>query len=246
MTKQVVFCDFDGPIVDVSERYYQTYQQGLRAIASIYAQDTKTALPISPLSKHHFWQMKQNRMADIEIAIRSGIPASWFDPFIQIVKQIVNHPSLLLCDQLQPSAWAALQHIQQANMRLVLVTLRHPQQVDAFLHQQGMAHLVDEVYGLIDMNAAYVNQVEQKCDLLAQAIAQQKVKGYRTHTSWMIGDTEADIIAARGMGLSAAALTCGVRSKSYLQKLEPTAIYDELLSAAKAAVQRANLQVASL
>ena len=35
MTKQVVFCDFDGPIVDVSERYYQTYRQGLQAIASL-------------------------------------------------------------------------------------------------------------------------------------------------------------------------------------------------------------------
>ncbi|EDX86721.1 haloacid dehalogenase-like hydrolase, putative [Synechococcus sp. PCC 7335] len=246
MTKQVVFCDFDGPIVDVSERYYQTYRQGLRAIASIHVQQTRTTLPISPLSKRHFWQMKQDRMADIEIAIRSGIPATWFEPFIEQVKQIVNHPSLLLCDRIQPSAQAALRHLRQSNIRLVLVTLRHPQQVNAFLQQQGVAHLVDEVYGLFDMNAAYVNRVEQKCELLAQAIAQQKVKGYRTHTSWMIGDTEADIIAARGMGLSAAALTCGVRSKAYLQKLEPTAIYDELLSAAKAAVQRANLQVASL
>ena len=30
--EQVVFCDFDGPIVDVSERYYQTYRKGLQAI----------------------------------------------------------------------------------------------------------------------------------------------------------------------------------------------------------------------
>ena len=31
--QQVVFCDFDGPIVNVSERYYQTYRQGLTTIS---------------------------------------------------------------------------------------------------------------------------------------------------------------------------------------------------------------------
>ena len=27
--RMTVFCDLDGPIVDVSDRYYTTYQQGL-------------------------------------------------------------------------------------------------------------------------------------------------------------------------------------------------------------------------
>ncbi len=244
MTRQVVFCDFDGPIVDVSERYYQTYIRGLQAIAAIYRQETNAELPIAPLSKQQFWQMKQNRTADIEIAVRSGIPASWFGLFIQQVERIVNHPSLLLWDRIQPSAQAALCYLNQANMRLVVVTLRHPQQVNAFLETQGLTHLVDEVYGVADVNAAYANRVEQKCGLLAVAIAQQKAKGYQTRNSWMLGDTEADVIAAQGTGLSAAALTCGVRSRAYLQTLEPTEVYDELLTAAKAVVGTVKLQAA--
>ncbi|MEM6869194.1 MAG: HAD hydrolase-like protein, partial [Cyanobacteria bacterium P01_C01_bin.121] len=52
-----------------------------------------------------------------------------------------------------------------------------------------------------------------------------------TQHSWMIGDTEADILAAQAAGLSSAALSCGVRSRDYLQTLEPTEIYDELLTA---------------
>ena len=244
MTQQVVFCDFDGPIVDVSERYYQTYRQGLRAIAAIHKQETSADLAITPLSKQQFWQMKQNRTADIEIALRSGVPTSWFGPFIQQIEKIVNHSSLLLWDRIQPSAKAALQHLQQANMRLVLVTLRHPHQVNAFLQAQGLTHLVDEVYGTVSTTAAYTNRVEQKCELLATAIAQQKAKGYQTHASWMLGDTEADVIAAKGTGLFAAALTCGIRSKAYLQMLEPTEVYAELLTAAKAVVKTVRLQAA--
>ena len=190
--------------------------------------------------------MKQNRTADIEIAIRSGIPAGWFERFIQQVQKIVNHQSLLLWDRLQPSAQAALCHLQQANMRVVLVTLRHPQQVNAFLHQWGLTHLVDAVFGLADTNAAYVNRVEQKRKLLATAIAHQKASGYQIHVSWMLGDTEADVIAAQDNGLSVAALTCGVRSQAYLQKLKPTAVYGELLSAARAVVRTANVQTANV
>ncbi|MEM8502085.1 MAG: HAD hydrolase-like protein [Cyanobacteria bacterium P01_D01_bin.1] len=243
MTQPVVFCDFDGPIVDVSERYYQTYQQGLRSLAAMHKRQTDVELAIAPLSKQQFWQMKQNRTADIEIAIRSGVPSKWFGTFIRQVEKTVNHPSLLLWDKIQPSARAALRYLRQENMRLVLVTLRHPAQVSTFLQDNGLTHLVDEVYGMVDINAAYVNRVERKCELLSGAIAQQKAKGYQTHSSWMLGDTEADMFAAKDAGLSTAALTCGVRSEAYLQTLEPTEVHDELLSAVKAVVRIARLEL---
>lgn len=244
MTRPVIFCNFDGPIVDVSERYYQTYRQGLQTIAAIHQRETEIALAIAPLSKQQFWQMKQDRTADIEIAIRSGVPRSWFGQFIRQVETIVNHQSLLLWDRVQPSARAALRYLQQQDIRLVLVTLRHPEQVNAFLQDNGLTDLVDEVYGAADIDAAYKNRVEKKCELLSEAIAQQQAQGYQTHASWMLGDTEADIIAAKEAGLSTAALTCGVRSKAYLHRLEPTKVCDELLSAAKTVVKEVRFQVA--
>ncbi|MEO1621442.1 MAG: HAD family hydrolase [Cyanobacteria bacterium J06632_3] len=235
--KPVVFCDFDGPIVDVSERYYQTYRKGLRALAALYRQQTGTRLVLSPLSKGQFWQMKQSRVADLEIAMRSGIPADWFKPYMQQVEKLVNHPRLLQWDRLQPSAEAALTHLKQANVRLVLVTLRQPCQVDAFLRTQGLNHLVDAVYGASTAAAAHQNRVSQKRELLAEAIAQQQAQGHCTKKSWMVGDTEADVLAAKDMGLPSAALSCGVRSVDYLKALEPTEIYGELLTAAQAVVE---------
>ena len=230
--KQVVFCDFDGPIVDVSERYYQTYCLGLSAIKQAQLKASNTTLTLQPLSKAQFWKMKRNRVADIEIAVRSGLPAELFEPFMQQVEQLVNHPSLLRWDCLQPAALGALHYLKQHDMRLVLVTLRHPQQVQDFLRVQGLESLIDEVYGALDVNAAFANRVAQKRELLGQAIAQQKAQGHFTQNSWMVGDTEADILAGQSAGLSTAALSCGVRSKTYLQHLRPSKIYDCLMTAA--------------
>ena len=234
---QVIFCDFDGPIVDVSERYYRTYRQGLLAICSLAERKSALQPGLTPLSKEQFWRMKQSRIADIEIAVRSGIPIEWFERYMQQVEEIVNHPRLLRWDRLQPSAQAAMKHIKQADMRLVLVTLRQPRQVNTFLRSQGLTHLVDEVYGADDKKAAHRNRVTQKSELLARAIAQQKAQGYATEDSWMVGDTEADVIAAKTLGLPSAALSCGVRSADYLKALEPTGLYSELLSAAQSVVK---------
>ena len=242
--RQVVFCDFDGPIVDVSERYYQTYRQGLKAIAQQTQYESSQRLNLQPLSKQRFWDMKQNRVADIEIATRSGLPELLFPAFMQHVQRIVNHPSLLRWDTIQPTAREALEHLNQRDFRVVLVTLRHPRQVNDFLQAQGLAHLVAEVFGAADINAAHANRVEQKCDLLERAIAQQQAQGHYTAASWMIGDTEADVIAGQTFGLSTAALSCGVRSQNYLQRLGPIKLYCSLIQAAREVINTAALQVA--
>lgn len=239
-----MFCDFDGPIVDVSERYYQTYRKGLQAISIICQEEHNIMLTMTPLTKDQFWLKKQNRVADIEIALCSGVPTEWFEQYMRQVEQIVNHSSLLRWDRIQPAAEAALRHFKQANMRLVLVTLRQPGQVNAFLRDQGLTHLVDEVYGASSESAAYKNRVEHKRELLTEAMKQQQSKGYSTSQSWMVGDTEADVLAAKEVGLPSAALSCGVRSADYLRSLQPTEVYSELLTAAQAVVGTAEWQTA--
>ncbi len=252
-SRQVVFCDFDGPIVDVSERYYQTYLKGLLAVEQLYEEQLikhyqepkiRPKARAEALSKADFWELKQNRTADIEIMLRSGLASELHQPFMQQIERMVNHPSLLRLDRVQPSAQAALHYMKGNGLRLVLVTLRHPRQVEDFLQAHQLAHLIDQVYGVADINAAQANRVEQKCKLLATAIAQQTDQGHRVTGSWMIGDTEADILAGQAMNLSTAALSCGIRSAAYLKALQPSKLYGGLMSAAGEVVTSAMLQAA--
>lgn len=226
-----IFCDFDGPIVDVSNRYYATYQLGLDETQAFY-QARGIALHIQPMSKQQFWQMKQNRIPDVEIATRSGLQGEQIDFFLGRVVEIVNQPHLLKQDRIQPGvSWAlALLHFQ--GFRLVLVTLRCQLQAAQILRNNGLTRLFSGIYGTSDRNAAYQNQAQLKQQLLSKAISEQSQLAKRPLSAWMIGDTEADLLAGQALSIPTIALTCGIRSHYYLQQFQPTRIHSDLLAAA--------------
>jgi phosphoglycolate phosphatase len=232
---KTIFCDFDGPIVDVSDRYYSTYQQGLAHVQAVYALQERS-IPLHVLTKHQFWQMKQERTPDPEIAMRSGLQGKQIDLFLQQVKQIVNQPELLQQDQIQPGVKQALLRLHAQGIQLVLVTLRCQQQARQLLRQYGIAHLFSQIYGATDDQAAYLNQAEHKTQLLAEAIAVTSSQPdtrdrARSAQAWMVGDTEADILAGQALGISTIALTCGIRSQAYLQRFAPCQIHANLATA---------------
>jgi phosphoglycolate phosphatase-like HAD superfamily hydrolase len=236
-----VFCDFDGPIVDVSDRYYNTYRLGL---AEVQASDPtkKRLLPVHRLTKAQFWQMKQERTPDREIAMRSGLRGEQIDQFLHQVSQIVNQPTLLHQDRLQPGVKWALESLHAQGTCLILVTLRCQVQAIQILQNHGLAHLFSQVWGAQDHSAAYTNYADHKTQLLAAAIAAcpqaslyQSDRG--TPSAWMIGDTEADILAGQAMNVPTIGLTCGIRSQTYLQKFAPTHIHSDLASAVRRLVR---------
>ena len=226
-----VFCDFDGPLVDVSNRYYATYQIGLAETHSFY-QAQGITLPIGRLKKEQFWQMKQDRVPDAEIAMRSGLQGDQIDFFLKRVIEIVNQPALLQKDQLQPGVSWALALLHSQGVRLVLVTLRCQSQATQILRNYGLTRLFSGIYGTDDRDAAYHNYAEAKTQLLEKARAEQCLRAGHQTLAWMIGDTEADILAGQALSIPTIALTCGIRSRMYLKQFHPTRIHNDLLSAA--------------
>jgi len=227
-----VFCDFDGPIVDVSRRYYTTYQLAL-ADTQVFYQAQDITLPIHSLSKQQFWEMKRNRVPDREIVRNSGLDEEQIDFCLGRVVEIVNQPALLYQDKLQPGVNWALALLHSRNVRLVLVTLRYQSQATQILRNYGLTRLFSGIYGTSDRHVAYQNYTDLKRQLIKQAIAEQSVLSQEPASIWMVGDTEADIVAAQALSLPTIALTCGIRSFSYLQQFEPTYIYTDLLTAAE-------------
>lgn len=218
----MVFCDFDGPIADVSERYYSTYRIAL--------QDTQAAygVAVQVLSKAQFWHMKQTRVPDPDIAEWSGLKGEQVTFFLARVTDIVNQSTLLHQDTLQPGARDALLALHHQGIRIVIVTLRQAAQVLQFLYDHDLATVVSQIYGANDDTTAYPNRIEHKVARLQDAIAEQHQLGFDPTTAWMIGDTEADICAGQAAGIATIALTCGIRSRVHLEAYAPTAICDSL------------------
>lgn len=225
----ILFCDFDGPIVDVSDRYYATYQLALtygRKLAQSKPHDPD-ASPVKSLTKEEFWTMKQERVSDLDIALRSGILPEHIPLFLNYVRQIVNQPFLLRKDRLQGGVNWALGLLHSQGVKLVLVTLRHQPQVKAILNQYGLKRLFADIYGTGDAEIAYGNSANAKETLLSQAIARH---GRPQVPMMMMGDTEADLLAAHKHNIPAIGLTCGIRSRQYLEQYHPHQIYPDLLS----------------
>jgi phosphoglycolate phosphatase len=241
--QMTVFCDFDGPIVDVSNRYYSTYQLALADTQAFYQRQGIT-LPISRLQKQQFWQMKQDRVPDVEIAMRSGLQSQQIDFFLGRVIEIVNQPTLLKQDRLQPGVSWALALLHSQGIRLVLVTLRCQTQARQILSNYGLTRLFSGIYGTDDRDAAYHNYAEGKTQLLAKAIAEQSLLAGHSLSAWMIGDTEADLIAGQACSIPTIALTCGIRSRLYLKQFHPTRIHSDLLSAAHYLIEQPSTQMA--
>ena len=232
----VIFCDFDGPIVDVSDRYYQTYRMALSALQA-ESSHTGASLALHPLDKQHFWQMKQNRVPDIDIATRSGVPESRFEEFLAQVTQLVNQPRLLHRDRLQPGVRWALSLLHGQGVRLFLVTLRCQEQAEDFLHRHGLDDKFVAIRGMCDRAAAYKNQSDHKIHLLENVMDEHAIAP--SEAAWMIGDTEADVLAGQANRISTIALTSGIRSHKYLMQFGPTRIHSDLLSAAHYVVYQA-------
>ncbi|HBB31379.1 MAG TPA: HAD family hydrolase [Cyanobacteria bacterium UBA8803] len=222
-----VYCDFDGPIVDVSNRYYSTYK-----LALAYTKATYQTTSIQQLNKQQFWQMKQDRVPDMEIAMRSGLQGEQSDFFLGRVVEIVNQPALLKQDKLQSGVSWALALLHARRVRLILVTLRCQKQATQILRNYGLTRLFSGIYGTCDRHAAYQNYAEAKQQLLQQAILDQARTSPNSISAWMVGDTEADLLAAQALSIPTIALTCGIRSSLYLKQFQPTQISSDLLAAA--------------
>lgn len=226
-----LFCDFDGPIVDVSDRYYTTYQMGLEYVRQNCLETGETSLHC--LSKAQFWAFKQNRVPDRQIAYWSGLAEEHIELFLKRVSQLVNQSELLHQDRLQAGARLALKLFRCYGIRLVLVTLRPPEQVQQFLADHHLNWAITSLYGMSTQEAAYLNQANHKIERLREAISEQNRLGYDTRSAWMIGDTEADIMAGQAAGVSTIALTCGIRSSQYLKSFRPTQLLPDLQAASQ-------------
>jgi phosphoglycolate phosphatase-like HAD superfamily hydrolase len=225
--QMTVFCDLDGPIVDVSDRYYTTYKLGLADTQAAYLA-RGCSLNLQMLGKQQFWQMKQNRVPDGEIAKTSGLRGEEIHVFLGCVSRIVNQPHLLHLDRIQPGVQWALGLLHSRGVRLVLVTLRPRNQAVQLLQNYGLARLFTCICGTQMPDAAYHNYTALKTELLAEVAEEFESS---LGSAWMIGDTEADILAGQALGIPTIAVTCGIRSRYQLQQHQPNFILSDLIIA---------------
>lgn len=202
--RQLICIDLDGPILDVSERYYRVYSDALKLIG------------IGPLSKEVYWNLKRSRVSEREILAQSGTSDN------DLVKEYLNarakrieSAEYLLFDQVWPGTPDMLRVLRSQGALVVLVTMRNSKEL---LDQQLDRLKVLEAFGcvLAAGNSSAANDLgEQKAQLVRDCYGNEDLVG------WFVGDTETDIQSGRLLGLHTAAITFGIRSVDHLSAVSP-------------------------
>jgi phosphoglycolate phosphatase-like HAD superfamily hydrolase len=224
-----IITDFDGPIMDVSERYYQVYL--------LCVEQTKApGQEIQILSKAEFWALKRSKTPETTIGIKSGFTEAQAHQFSLRRKELVHQLTYLKFDQIIPTAIATLTQIQQHGIDLAVMTMRRDRELEYAFGQAPLAQFFpkDRRYNLSNDYVKTKDELDKPL-LMSRAIQELPAVdssacafGDRT---WMIGDTEADIAAAKSQNIPFIGVLSGIRDQATLEKYQPDVIVADLQAA---------------
>ena len=213
--------DFDGPIMDVSERYYRVYQYCLAKVK-------ENNQEVQELSKADFWQFKRGRIPEREIGILSGLNLSQAQTFAQLRRQNVHTLPYLSYDQIQPDALSVLTKVQNLGIDLVVMTMRRTRELrDPFGRYDLEGFFPENRRYCLSDDYVKSTDVQDKPLLMERALRELPP----VEDTWMVGDTEADIIAATTHNLKVIGVLSGIRDREQLLKYQPDYIVANLTEA---------------
>ncbi|MEM7725348.1 MAG: HAD family hydrolase [Cyanobacteria bacterium P01_A01_bin.45] len=212
-----IITDFDGPIIDVSPRYYRVYQICLE-------KHRRPQQQIKKLSLDQFWLQKRQHIPEIEIGIASGLDEIQAKAFAKLRKEIVHtHPYFQL-DTLKPGVIDTLLKIQKAGFDLAVMTMRRHSELEYALetHNLGKFFPENRRFCLSD-DYVKTRDVEDKPLLMRNSLSTLPT----AQDTWMIGDTEADIAAAKKHNIKVIGIECGIRDRNQLEMYSPDFIVQD-------------------
>jgi phosphoglycolate phosphatase-like HAD superfamily hydrolase len=225
--------DFDGPIIDVSERYYRVYQYCLQKIR--YPEQS-----VQQLTKAEFWQFKRSRVPERQIALNSGLDATQAQEFAQLRRKTVHTDTYFEYDSLIPGAVEGLLKIQQAGIDLAVMTMRRVRELDYAFKKYDLGSFFPEnrCYCLKN-DYVKTSDIQDKPLLMERALAELPPAS----DTWMVGDTEADIAAAKKYGIKVMAVESGIRDRTQLEIYQPDLIVQDLSTVVKLILESQSVKI---
>ncbi len=202
----VLVFDLDGTLLDVSSRHHHVYSTVCNALDG------------QPLEQPEYWHLRRQRVGWPEILARSGVPPERSATFETDFQAQLELPSSLGFDALFPEAIPLLTKAS-ASHRCVLVALRaSPIALRAQLAVLGITPYFQAIEcASADGEPAF----HVKAGLIRRAV-------HADGPGVVIGDTEADVMAATSLGYQSIAVCSGTRDRDILAQQEPDHLVDDL------------------
>lgn len=177
MTKPLFLFDLDGPLIDVSERYYRLYCDLLKEANLV------------PISKEQYWQLKRQKISEAKIFARSSDANS--ADYERKRLELIESPQYMIYDRLHDGALKILE-IFEKKYDLVLVTLRSSR---VLLEEQLFKFDLNRYFCTVLSSGEAVSPRWK----LKEKLVTDYLQGSR-HVVGIVGDTETDLSAGKALG----------------------------------------------
>lgn len=206
---EALFFDLDGPILDVSEKYYRVYSQILKESGS------------EPIGKEKYWDLKRSKTALPEILKLSSAGSKQHEVAISW-NTLIEQKDYLICDHVWPDLWEIYDKLFK-NCFTVLVTLRtHADMTEWQLKHLGIFHWFDVVISEPGHGS------DQRWKSKVNAIHKSGVlEGLDRSKCLFVGDTETDILAGKELGMRTIGVSFGIRNRGILLEHETAELFDK-------------------
>lgn len=186
-----IYLDLDGTLVDCRLRHYRLYSR------------ICTKLGLRALPSQRYWALRRKGASSASLVRDASDDGG--SRFTEMWMRDIESPEYVSMDRPFPAVIQTLKRLKGKH-RLVLVTLRHREGVLLRqLDDLGLRRLFDAV------RCPNGRPVESKADL---------VRGESNNgRAVFVGDSDADVAAARELGSVAICVSSGVRGPGYLEEI---------------------------
>lgn len=193
-----IFFDLDGTLIDVAPRHYQVYEEVTLRFSG------------SPLPAKAYWELKRKKAKWPELLRKSSLSETLESEFLGVFITKIEAMEYLEEDTLFPEALNRINELISMGHALYLVSLRrNATNLDKELDNLG----VKKFFASILSGHSETDGYDKKIELIKDVLDEEK--------GVIIGDTEADIVTGKHIGLVTVAVTSGIRDEIYLSSLSP-------------------------
>jgi phosphoglycolate phosphatase-like HAD superfamily hydrolase len=200
--------DLDGPILDTRRRHHACYARILGEHGCL------------PLDLQTYWRLKRRRTGVEQVLAKSRCVAISSSGFDGMWLRLIEQPQLLALDVVQPGALETLRGWNEQGFHLVLASMRRNRQSAV---EQVRKLGIAEQFQSIRFSSPDGGPRGKAASVTSVTPDDSSVKVW-------VGDTEADVMAARIAGFRSIAVSCGIRSRRLLLELEPHVVVPRLAS----------------
>jgi len=206
----LIYFDLDGPILDVSDKFYKIYT------------DLTSEFGHPRLSKEVYWQLKKEHTPSPDI-IQRTCSAEVVELYIKKRLEVIENFSYLKYDKVIPGAYQVLDRLSKKHT-MILVTLRN--------RSETLSREL-EYFDLKKYFRKVLSQDKNPGDWQTKVRLIQGCEFLHIRDAMMVGDTQSDIKAGRNLGIKTCAVLSGIRTEELIKKAEPDFLIADINSLEK-------------